>query len=41
MFKNDLEADDINGKCKDYWWTNLLYINNFIPENAEHMVNVL
>ena len=20
------------GECKDYWWTNLLYVNNFIPD---------
>lgn len=26
------KANDINADCKDYWWSNLLYINNFVPD---------
>jgi peptidoglycan/LPS O-acetylase OafA/YrhL len=25
-------ADGINPQCKDYWWANMLFINNFIPD---------
>ena len=25
-------------RCYDNWWTNLLYINNFIPNNVREMV---
>ena len=21
--------------CQQYWWTNLLYINNFVPDNGD------
>jgi peptidoglycan/LPS O-acetylase OafA/YrhL len=24
-------ADSINAQCEDYWWTNLTFLNNFIP----------
>jgi hypothetical protein len=23
------------GKCLDYWWANLLFINNFVPSSCE------
>ncbi|OMJ91780.1 hypothetical protein SteCoe_5560 [Stentor coeruleus] len=25
------EADRSTSMCEDYWWTNLIYINNFVP----------
>jgi hypothetical protein len=28
-----------NQPCEDYWWTNLLYINNFVPLNNGKQVN--
>ena len=27
--------------CKNYWWTNLLYINNFYPTNMYNEVSSL
>ncbi|CAL1300170.1 unnamed protein product [Larinioides sclopetarius] len=31
-------VDGLTEKCKKYWWTNLLYINNFVP-SAETCLN--
>jgi peptidoglycan/LPS O-acetylase OafA/YrhL len=25
-------ADTGNNPCKDYWWSNMLFINNFVPD---------
>jgi len=25
--------------CNDYWWTNMLYINNFYPKHMMNEVN--
>jgi peptidoglycan/LPS O-acetylase OafA/YrhL len=25
-------VDDMNNDCKRYWWANLLFINNFVPD---------
>jgi len=27
--------------CYDYWWTNLLYINNFYPQKMSENVNII
>ena len=24
--------------CKRYWWTNVLYVNNFVPTDTTHQV---
>ena len=33
-----VNARDAYNSCTDYWWTNLLYINNFVPGSLEGMV---
>jgi peptidoglycan/LPS O-acetylase OafA/YrhL len=25
-------GDGLNNECKNYWWTNLIFLNNFIPD---------
>ncbi len=25
-------GDFLNNGCKNYWWTNFLFLNNFIPD---------
>ena len=27
-----LNGDALTGDCSDYWWTNLMFLNNFIPD---------
>ena len=27
--------------CKDYWWTNILYVNNFYPKDNSKQVKIL
>ena len=30
----------VTDTCNQYWWANLLYINNFVPNNHDKMVNM-
>lgn len=31
-------TNQLRTKCDDYWWTNLLYINNFYPKSLQDEV---
>ena len=38
--KGPLWQQHLDGQtCDEYWWTNLLYINNFYPTNAKDSVS--
>lgn len=26
------KGDELNNQCHDYWWTNVLFVNNFVPD---------
>ena len=30
-------AEKGHSDCKDIWWTNILYVNNFVPKKADKM----
>ena len=36
-----ISAKKLANNCKDYWWTNVLYVNNFYPAKLEKEVIVV